>query len=284
MKKEFVNTENDARFRAALESKAQRGASESGLIVVHGRAGEGKTRTLQNWASGCKAVMLTAKPSWTVRRMMVELADEFHIPQKGKWTAAVEAVIGADEAPVVVDEAGFALAANAACLEELRSITDKSGTLLVLAVMERDMDRLRQYDQLTSRAMLCPFGASTRADVAAACAQLSSVEFEPHLVERIHRETGARMRLVVEAINAVERITVSAGKRVATLADLAGVSLCDDFNRAVKTRHEAARTHGGAAKPAKAPKAATTAAATAAATPAAAPAPATLRQPGEVVA
>ena len=175
MKKEFVRTENDKRFRTALAQKESRGAAESGLIVVHGRAGEGKTRTLHNWASGCGAVMLTANPSWTVRRMMVELAEQFQIVIKGPWEAVLESRIAAEEIHLVVDEAGFALADNAACLERLRSITDKSGTLLVMAVMERDMARLKQHDQITSRATLCPFHTSTLADVKAACAQLIDV-------------------------------------------------------------------------------------------------------------
>lgn len=244
MRKQFVKTENDRRFRVALSLKQQRGASESAMLVVHGRAGDGKTRTLHNWASGCNAVMVTAHPGWTVRRMMVELADRLGIVTRGAWETAVEARIADEEVPLVVDEAGFALADNAACLERLRSLTDKSGTTLVMVVMERDMTRLRQFDQITSRATLCPFGASSLADVRAACEQLAEVDIPDDLAERIHRESGARMRLVIEAINVIERVTQSAGQTSASAVDLRGYALCEDFNSTSRSLRGKGRAPG----------------------------------------
>lgn len=250
MKKIFVKTDNDKRFHAALALKRTRGAAESAMLVVHGRAGDGKTRTLHNWAAAVGAVMLTAHPGWTVRRMMVELADDLGIVVKGAWEAAVEARIAAEEIPLVIDEAGFALADNAACLERLRAITDKSGTTLVLVVMERDMARLRQHDQITSRATLCPFAPASRADVRAACAQLAEVEIADDLVERILRDAGARMRLVLEAINIAERVGQGAGKKRVAAADLEGYELCDDFDRSLRAigRRAAAKARGEVAQ------------------------------------
>lgn len=243
MKKEFVKTENHQRFMTALQQKAGHAAAESNLVVVRGRAGDGKTCTMHHYAATNRAVMLTANPSWTVRRMMVELAAALSIPTAGAWENAVATAIAADEIPLIVDEAGFALAHNAACIERLRSITDKSGTLLVLVVMERDMARLQQHDQITSRATLCAFAASTLADVRAACAQLAEVAIADELAERIHRDTGGRMRLVVEAINIIEALTLAAGRTRAELADVKGLALCDDFNTSVS---RARRTSRGA--------------------------------------
>lgn len=241
MKKEFVQTENYRRFMTAVRQKAQRGAAESNLVVVRGRAGDGKTCTMHHYAATNRAVMLTANPSWTVRRMMVELAAALSIPTAGAWENAVASAIAADEIPMIVDEAGFALANNAACIERLRSITDKSGTLLVLVVMERDMVRLHQHDQITSRATLCGFAASTLADVRAACTQLAEVQIADDLAERIHRDTGGRMRLVLEAINIVEALTLAAGKAAVALADVKGLALCDDFNASVSRARRSGR-------------------------------------------
>ena len=248
MRKHFVRTENDKRFRDALQQKELRGAAEAALIVVHGRAGDGKTRTLYNWASGVKAAFLTAYPGWTVRRMMGDLADALSIPTAGAWEAAVATRIAGDEIAIVVDEAGFALDRNAACLERLRSITDKSGTPLVLVAMERDMARLRTHDQITSRATLCSFAPSTVADVRNACTQLAEVDIADDLVERIHRDSGARMRLVIEGIKVAEMVAQGAGKTRVCAADVAGYALCDDFDRALRAgrRGAAAKTRGGA--------------------------------------
>lgn len=241
MKKQFVKTENDRRFRAALLQKEQRGAAESALLVVHGRAGDGKTRTLHNWAASCNAVMLTANPSWTPRRMMLELAERLAIVTSGSWENTVAARIAEDEVPLVVDEAGFALRNGAICLERLRSITDKSGTPLVLVMMEQDMEPLRRHDQLTSRATLCPFAPSTLADVKTACDQLGEVGFAADLVDRIHKDSGGRMRLVIDAITMMERLAQAAGKSLVNAADITGYALCEDFNRTLQARRTGKR-------------------------------------------
>ena len=130
MKREFVKTDNARRFATAIQLREARGAAESGLVVVHGRAGEGKTRTLHNWASTRDAVMLTAYPGWTPHRMMCELDERMSVVTRGNWQATIAEQIAEGEKPLVVDEAGFALADGAACLERLRTITDKSGRTL----------------------------------------------------------------------------------------------------------------------------------------------------------
>lgn len=245
MKKHFVRTSNDQRFRTALQQRESRGAREANLIVVHGRAGDGKTRTLHNWAStpnalGAQAVMLTADPSWTPHRMMLLLAERLGVVPRGDWQSTVGEHIADGEVPLVIDEAGFALTNNAACLERLRSITDKSGTALVLVVMERDMARLRQHDQITSRATLCPFHPATVADVRAACSALAEVGIADELAERIHRESTGRMRQVLEAINVVEQVGQAANKTQLGSTDLGDYALCADFATPVAKRRRGA--------------------------------------------
>lgn len=229
MKKEFVRTENHRRFETAVKLREQRGAAESGLIVVHGRAGEGKTRTLHNWASARRAVMVTGYPGITPRRVMLDIAERLHISPRGQWEKAVEEAIAAEELPLVVDESGFALAEGAATIERLRTITDKSGTLLVLALMQPDMARLRRHDQITSRATLCEFLPSGVEDVEAACAQLSELQISAELARRIHSESEGRMRLVVNAIQMVEHMATAGHKTTMGLEDIQGMRLCQDF-------------------------------------------------------
>lgn len=238
MKLQFVSTENDRRFKAALAQKQQRAARESVYLVVTGRAGVGKTRTLHNWASSCNAVMVEAYPGWTPRRAMADVASKLGIPITGSWEQAVEARIAEEEIPLIVDEAGHALTNRAECLERLRRITDKSSTLLVMVVMEPDFARLLQYQQITSRATLCPFAPNALADVKAVCAQLSEVAIADDLAERIHRESKALMRLVLEGINIAERVGQSQGKTAVCAEDLKGWALCEDFGTMLSSRVE----------------------------------------------
>lgn len=234
MKREFVRTENAKRFRAGIAMLEARGALEAGWMLVIGRPGEGKTTTLHNWAAEVGAVMLTAQEGWTPTRMLVELAEKLGIEPVRGYERKIEETIAGEEIPIVLDESAFALGNNAACLERLRGITDKSCTLMVMAAMEQDRPKFARRMQIASRiSYVCDFHKSTLDDVGAACRQLGEVEIAPDLVERIHRDTDARMRLVMTAINRVEAVARRNGKKTVEAADVKGLALCEDFNRAV---------------------------------------------------
>ena len=234
MKQEFVKTENSKRFRAEIAMLERRGALEAGWLLVTGRPGEGKTKTLHNWAAEVGAVMLTAQANWTVTRMMEELAAKLGIEPVRGYQAKVAETIGAEDMPIVVDEAQFALHDTAACMEVLRGITDKSGTMLIAVTMDHEVPRFNRREQIGSRFFRkCQFQESTLTDVAAACAQLAEgVTIEPDLIERIHSETGGRMRLVLNAISRIEQIAHhQKADRIGADA-LRGVALCEEFQRA----------------------------------------------------
>ena len=234
MKQVFVKTENAKRFRTEIVMLEKRGALEAGWLLVTGRPGEGKTKTLHNWAAEVGAVMLTAQANWTVTRMMEELAAKLGIEPVRGYQAKVAETIGAEDMPIIVDEAQFALHDSAACMEVLRGITDKSGTMLVAVTMDHEVPRFNRREQIGSRFFRkCQFHESTLADVSAACEQLAEgVSIDADLVERIHRETGGRMRLVLNAISRVEQLAHH--MKMATIgADaVAGIALCEDFQRA----------------------------------------------------
>ena len=242
MKQEFVRTENSKRFRAEIAMLERRGALEAGWLLVTGRPGEGKTKTLHNWAAEVGAVMLTAQANWTVTRMMEELAAKLGIEPVRGYQAKVAETIGAEDMPIVVDEAQFALHDAAACMEVLRGITDKSGTMLIAVTMDHEVPRFNRREQIGSRFFRkCQFQESTMADVGAACAQLAEgVTIEPDLIERIHSETGGRMRLVLNAISRIEQIAHHQKAARIGAEILRGVALCEDFQRAGVRRRVAA--------------------------------------------
>lgn len=234
MKQVFVKTENAKRFRAEVAMLEKRGALEASWLLVTGRPGEGKTKTLHNWAADVGAVMLTAQANWTVTRMMEELAAKLGIEPVRGYQAKVAETIGAEDMPIVLDEAQFTLHDAAVCLEVLRGITDKSGTILVAVTMDHEVPRFNRREQIGSRFFRrCQFHESTLADVVAACAQLAEgVAIADDLAARIHKETGGRMRLVLNAISRVEQIAHHL--KVASIAAdaVADIALCEDFQRA----------------------------------------------------
>ena len=241
MKQEFVKTENAKRFRAEIAMLERRGALEAGWLLVTGRPGEGKTKTLHNWAAEVGAVMLTAQANWTVTRMMEDLAAKLGVEPVRGYQSKLGELIGADDVPIVLDEAQFALHDAAACMEVLRGITDKSGTMLIAVTMDHEVPRFNRREQIGSRFFRkCQFHESTLADVAAACGQLAEgVEIAPDLVERIHTETGGRMRLVLNAISRVEQIAHHQKAPRIDAHAVKGVALCEDFQRAGVRRRAA---------------------------------------------
>lgn len=239
MKRAFVKTANSKMFRSSIAEAQARGARESSLVAVTGRPGEGKSHTLNNWASEFGAAILTAQVDWTPRRMLLDLAEKLLITPTSGFERRMEAVIAAKDISIIVDEAGFTLANNAICLERLRSITDKSSTLLVLVFMPHDITRLDvpRLKQLRDRiSTTCEFKKSTLDDVAMACAQLTDVLIAPDLAANIHTHTDGCMRLV---LNAIARVEGEARLRPAdqsntpmSLADIKGLDLFKGLGRA----------------------------------------------------
>lgn len=232
MKREFVRTENAKRFRAAIAMLEARGAQEAGWLLVTGRPGEGKTTTIHNWASEVGAVMLTAQADWTVTRMREELAAKLGIEVSRGYQAKIGEAIALDEVPIIVDEAQFALHDGASCLEVLRGITDKSKTPLVAITMESEVPKFNRRTQIGSRFFhQCDFRASSEADVIAACAQLAEVEIADDLALRIHADTSARMRLVMNAIARVEQVARRLDKAHINADDVKTLPLVEEFQR-----------------------------------------------------
>ncbi len=232
MKREFVRTENAKRFRAAIAMLEARGAQEAGWLLVTGRPGEGKTTTIHNWASEVGAVMLTAQADWTVTRMREELAAKLGIEVSRGYQAKIGEAIALDEVPIIVDEAQFALHDGASCLEVLRGITDKSKTPLVAITMESEVPKFNRRTQIGSRFFhQCDFRASSEADVIAACAQLAEVEIADDLALRIHADTSARMRLVMNAIARVEQVARRLDKTHINADDVKTLPLVEEFQR-----------------------------------------------------
>lgn len=232
MKREFVKTANTRLFKSTIMAAEARGAKESGGIRVTGRPGEGKTRTLLNWASERGAAMVTAQVDWTPRKMMMALAEKLGVQTTHGFERHMVELIAAREIPLVVDEAGFMLNHNAVCLEKLRGITDQTSSIMVLVFMPHDVVRLQQprLQQLNSRIdHRCDMQPSTLDDVALTCAQLSEVVIAPDLVAHIFEQTGASMRLVMNTIARLEGISASRPEAVRktpmALADVAGMGL-----------------------------------------------------------
>lgn len=243
MKQFFVKTDNLQRLMEGAQMLSERGAREAAWMLVTGRPGEGKTTTLYNWGAQNGAAFLTMQQGWTPGRMTAELAAKIGLPVTARIEVAIGERLAEHETTVILDEAQFALPENAACLERLRGITDKSGTAVILVAMERDVWRFSQREQISSRIFnWVEFKPASADDVATACQQLAEVQIGADLVKRIHADTGGRMRNVLNAISRIEMAAKGLGKATVNATDVRRLTLCEDYRRA----HESA-TRGGRA-------------------------------------
>ncbi|MFM2056079.1 MAG: hypothetical protein RLY71_464 [Pseudomonadota bacterium] len=248
MKTHFVQTQNYARLLAGMTVLEQRGSRESGGMVITGRPGDGKTTNLKNLGSRLGAVFVTCTQGMSPGRLVEALADRLGLPATRYIDEAIGERLTLDQTPVLLDEAQFALADGAACLERLRSITDKSGTPFVLVFMERDLWRVGQREQISSRiACRVEFRPAELDDITEVCRQLSDVAIAPDLVKRIHTDTQGRMRSVLNAISRIEIAARTLGKTAVAAADLRQVVLCDDYRAGLAGLERGGRTTTGRA-------------------------------------
>jgi DNA transposition AAA+ family ATPase len=228
----FVRTENLDRLEQGLLAISERGAREAAWMLVTGRPGEGKTTTLYHWGAAAGACFITMQQGDTPGKLLTALADRLGVPQSKGFENAIGARLAAGQIPVVLDEAGFALTENAACLERLRGLTDKSGTPVILVAMAQDVWKFGQHQQIASRIYTwVEFKPSSLNDVAAACSQLTDVQIDGDLIRRIHAETEGRMRSVLNAISRIEGAARGLGKTQIGAADVKGVTLCEDYRQ-----------------------------------------------------
>lgn len=234
MKKELVRTQNYERFRTAISAVEQRGAPEACMLLVAGAPGMSKSIIVNRWAVEKKAVYLRAKVNWTPGRFLRELAELLGLDSGGgqkEVFARVVGAIGRQQCPLIIDEVQHCLSNGAKTLESVRDISDLTETIVVLVAGEdRVQAKIARYPQIASRiARVVEIGASTLADIEKACKELCEIPIAADLAAEIHRQTGGRMRDVINAIALVEQDSKRNGKSKATLADFQGKALVHDW-------------------------------------------------------
>lgn len=240
MRRQFVKTENFARFAAGIQAVEQRGAKEAGMMLVHGAPGFGKSCIVERWSAETGAVFLRANVDWTPKYFLVELARTLRVDATGTaqqlFGRLLERVVEA-QTPIVIDEAEFTLHNGAAALEKIRDLSDRAEVTVVLIGMERIQQLVARHKQINSRiAQVVEFLPATLTDVAHTCAQLAEVAMTDALKAEVHRLSGGRMREVLNILAAIERLARLNGFKSVDVADLDGVALSFDWqNRTPKT-------------------------------------------------
>lgn len=234
MKKVFVKgITNYERFRTGMTAVEKRGAAEASLMLVTAPAGYGKSQMVDYWAVQNGAAYLRAKVEWTPRYFMTELAETLKIDSRGKAKdifARIAGVLGGQQIPLVIDEVEHCLRDSAQVLEAVRDLSDLTEVIVVLVGMDQVQARIARHAQISSRiAKVVEFGPATPEDVTEFCKQLAEVDIDAALVAEIHKQSGGRVREIMNAIATVEQTAYRNGKKTANLQDMAGQVLTHDW-------------------------------------------------------
>jgi hypothetical protein len=251
MKHNFVKNENFRRYLAAVSMLENRGAPERCILGVTGKPGVGKTRVVDNVGSEHDAVFLEGIPGMSLRYVRDALKAETGVAEKGsfaEFTALVE-FFRNDGAPkmIILDECQHGFHDKAACIEYLRRLAEKAGSVLVLVCHSSEAHLLDKYDHIKTRVgCVCELKPPSAADTAQHAAELCEVGLDAALIAEVQRQSGARYRLIADAFANLERIGKKMGKTQLALADVAGMPLCQDWEKALKRQGVTPLTRSGA--------------------------------------
>ena len=234
MKKVFVKgITNYELFRTGITTVETRGASEASMMLVTAPAGYGKSQTVDQWAVANGAAYLRAKVEWTPRYFMTELAETLKLDSRGRAKdifGRIAGVLGGQQIPLVVDEVEHCLRHGAEVLEAIRDLSDLTEVIVILVGMDQVQAKIARHAQISSRiAKVVEFGPASPEDVMEFCKQLSEVDIAPDLVAEIHKQSGGRVREVMNAIATVEQTARRNGNTTASLQDMAGQVLTHDW-------------------------------------------------------
>ena len=228
----FAKTSNVSRFLAGITILEERGAGEAGMLLVKSEPGYGKTRTTKWWTVQEGAAYVRATASMTPNWLLREIARELSLAPEASNERLMGQVVGflsRNPRPLVVDEVEHTMH-DRIVLETVRDISDLTEIPVVLVGMEKAELKIKRYAQISSRiAHVVTFLPASIEDVKICCDTLCEVEVAEDLAAEIHRQTGGRVREILNALALVERHGKRNNGAAVKLADMAGQELTRDW-------------------------------------------------------
>lgn len=214
----FVNTRNVNNFAAMMDGlMLSLGGHDDGderLGCVFGRAGRGKTRTVQTWAAHHNAVYLETAIVWSELDFLRALCHEVGIRnpagRRGKCFAdAVDMLISMPR-PVFIDEIERF---GQRMLEVVRDVAKVTGGVIVL-VGEEELPHLMKLNRrMWSRTyQSMEFEPAAPADIIGYVHQTTGLKLTREAVGVMHKASGGDLRIIrrdtinlVHVVNSMER-------------------------------------------------------------------------------
>lgn len=222
MHKKFVKTQNVKNFITLANDLQNRAEGLSGLALVYGEPGLGKSKTALWWVMNNNAILISAKKSMTTRWLLEELVSELGDVPSYKtselYNQAIKRIL-ATQSVIIVDEIDY-LVSNKMAIEMLRDISDRTDCPIIMIGMHYADKKLSRFRHLYDRfCEILKFETFTYLDVYEIISQLSEVKISDDAVQFIFQNIN-RLRQIVKLINKAETIAKANDLTEISLQDL----------------------------------------------------------------
>ena len=196
----FVQTKNVRDLNVMMDGLLldRSDVGDERLGCVWGRAGRGKTRTVQTWAAANGAIYLATVSVWSEVDFLAAICRELGAKQiphrKGKCFALIMEALLRQPRPIIIDEIERF---GQKYLEIVRDIANVSGGVVVLVGEEELPHLMRQNRRVWSRTYrTLEFAPIAASDIISYVHQCTGLGLTKEALEILHKNSQGDLRLV----------------------------------------------------------------------------------------
>lgn len=239
MKLHYVKTSNHKAFVAAVSKVESGAAREARIILLAGEPGTGKSRCVDHFGAERNALYIEGMPGMSVAYLRELLGYELGCLGGSKFVQekAIMDAFAARTPTVILDEAQHGLERKAECIEYLRRLCERVGSLLVLVCHTSERHRFGEHKLAhiaTRISALVEFKPATLEDAALYLTELCEVGGDAGVAKQAFEESRGRYRLLTSACHTLEAIGKQLNKAALTGADVKSFVLCEDAMKALR--------------------------------------------------
>lgn len=247
MKQHYVKASNYHLFMLMLASVESQAPVEGRCMYVHGGPGEGKTATLDFIGAQRNAIYIEGMPGMSLAYLRELLAYELGCVGGSMFAqeAAVKKEFAARVPMVIFDEAQYGLNKKAECIDYLRRLCEKVGSVWVLVTHTSERHRFGEHKLAhiaTRISAVVEFKPANLADCVLYLDELCEVSVDEAVAQQVLTQSGGRYRLMASACRTLEDIATGTdkppsgrmGKPHLTGADTKGMMLCENAMKTLR--------------------------------------------------
>ncbi len=239
MRNHYVKTSNHQLFVAMLAALEARTPLEARIMLLAGEPGVGKSRSVDNIGAAYNAIHIEGIPGMNVTYLRDLLAYELACSGKSKFLQhkAITDTFALRQPMVILDEAQHGLDNKANCIEFLRRICEKAGSVLIMVCHNSEKHRFGEHRMAhiaTRISALVDFVPATLADCVLYFDELCEVGIDAGIARQALTQSRGRYRLLSVACRNLEDFATATGKTRLTEADTKGMMLCEDAMKSLR--------------------------------------------------